>query len=76
MSENEVVIVSAVRTPFSKFGGVLKDFRSIDLGALVIRECLQRVDFSPAKVEEVNYGVSVILEAGTETAVPGRQAIF
>jgi acetyl-CoA C-acetyltransferase len=74
MTGNEVVIVSAVRTPFSKFGGVLKDFRSIDLGALVIRECLRRVNLAPAEVEEVNYGLSVILEAGLETDVPGRQA--
>lgn len=74
MAEKEVVIVSAVRTPFSKFGGVLKDFRSIDLGALVIRECLKRVNVKPAEVEEVNYGLSVILEAGIETDVPGRQA--
>jgi acetyl-CoA C-acetyltransferase len=74
MAANEVVIVSAVRTPFSKFGGVLKDFRSIDLGALVIRECLNRVNVSPAEVEEVNYGLSIILEAGIETDVPGRQA--
>lgn len=74
MSEKEVVIVSAVRTPFSKFGGALKDFRSIDLGALVMRECLRRVNVAPAEVQEVNYGLSVILEAGLETDVPGRQA--
>jgi acetyl-CoA C-acetyltransferase len=74
MSEKEVVIVSAVRTPFSKFGGALKDFRSIDLGALVMRECLSRVAVAPAEVQEVNYGLSVILEAGLETDVPGRQA--
>ena len=40
MEPNDVVIVSAVRTPVGKFGGTLKDFRSIDLGALVIKECL------------------------------------
>ena len=34
---NPVVIVSAVRTPFGKFGGSLKDIPSIDLGAMVIR---------------------------------------
>lgn len=74
MAAKEVVIVSAVRTPFSKFAGILKDFRSIDLGALVIRECLNRVKVKPEEVEEVNYGLSIILEAGIETDVPGRQA--
>ena len=74
MAGREVVIVSTVRTPFSKFGGVLKDIRSIDLAALVIRECLNRVELKPAEVEEVNYGLSIILEAGIETDVPARQA--
>lgn len=74
MPGKEVVIVSAVRTPFGKFGGTLRDFRSIDLGALVIKECLRRVNVKPEEVEEVNYGLSIILEAGLETDVPARQA--
>jgi acetyl-CoA C-acetyltransferase len=40
MEKNDVLVVSAVRTPFGKFGGVLKDIPSIDLGAMVIREAL------------------------------------
>lgn len=72
--ENEVVIVSAVRTPFGKFGGALRDFRSIDLAALVIKECVQRVNVRPEEVQEVNYGLSIIVEAALETDVPGRQA--
>ena len=43
MEKNHVVIVSAVRTPFGKFGGTLKDIPSIELGAMVIREVLKRV---------------------------------
>lgn len=74
MESNDVVIVSAVRTPVGKFAGALKDFRSIDLGALVIKECLRRVGVGPEEVEEVNYGLSMLLEAGLETDVPGRQA--
>jgi acetyl-CoA C-acetyltransferase len=30
---DDVVVVSAVRTPFGKFGGTLKDIPSIELGA-------------------------------------------
>ena len=74
MKENDVVIVSAVRTPFGKFGGVLRDFRSIDLAALVIKECVQRVKVNPEEVQEVNYGLSIIAEAALETDVPARQA--
>ncbi len=74
MAQKEVVIVSAVRTPFGRFGGTLRDFRSIDLGALVIKECLRRGGVKPEDVEEVNYGLSIIAEAAIETDVPARQA--
>ena len=37
----EVVIVSAVRTPIGKFQGALSDFSAPQLGAIVVREaCL------------------------------------
>ena len=32
------VIVSAVRTPFGKLGGALKDYEAPQLGAIAIRE--------------------------------------
>ncbi|MGO9313978.1 MAG: hypothetical protein ACLQBD_15205 [Syntrophobacteraceae bacterium] len=31
----EVVVVSAVRTPFGKFGGLMKDIDIYDLGSIV-----------------------------------------
>ncbi|MEA5619458.1 hypothetical protein VB711_16640 [Cronbergia sp. UHCC 0137] len=33
----EAYIVSAVRTPFGKFGGVLANLSPVDLGAIAIR---------------------------------------
>ncbi|MEM3112384.1 MAG: thiolase family protein [Candidatus Anstonellales archaeon] len=74
MSDRDVVIVSACRTPFSKFGGILKDFRSIDLAALVMKEVLRRVEVRPEEVEEINYGVSILAEVALETDCPARQA--
>jgi acetyl-CoA C-acetyltransferase len=74
MEKNDVVVVSAVRTPFGKFGGTLKDIPSIDLGAMVIREVLQRVNIKGEEVEETYYGVAVPGEVGLETDVPARQA--
>ena len=38
----EVVIVSAARTPFGKFGGGLKDLKAVDLGGYAIAEVLRR----------------------------------
>ena len=43
----EVVIVSGVRTAIGSFGGTLKDTPVVQLGALVIREALQRVGLRP-----------------------------
>jgi acetyl-CoA C-acetyltransferase len=74
MEKNDVVVVSAVRTPFGKFGGTLKDIPSIDLGAMVIREVLQRANVKGEEVEETYYGVAVPGEVGLETDVPARQA--
>jgi len=72
--KNGVVIVSAVRTPFGRFGGTLKDIPSIDLGAMVIREVLRRVNVKGEEVEEVYYGTAVPGEVALETDVPARQA--
>lgn len=74
MKENDVVVVSAVRTPFGKFGGTLKDIPSIELGAMVIREVLKRVNVKGEEVEETYYGSAVPVEVGLETDVPARQA--
>jgi acetyl-CoA C-acetyltransferase len=74
MEKNDVVVVSAVRTPFGKFGGTLKDIPSIDLAAMVMREALQRVNVKGDEVEETYYGSAVPGEVGLETDVPARQA--
>ena len=59
MEKSGVVIVSAVRTPFGKFGGTLRDIPSIELGAMVIREVLKRANVKGEEVEETYYGSAV-----------------
>ncbi|HVU10524.1 MAG TPA: thiolase family protein [Phototrophicaceae bacterium] len=53
---NEVVIVSAVRTPIGKLGGALSAVRPDDLAALVIKEAIRRAGVAPGEVEEVYLG--------------------
>jgi acetyl-CoA acetyltransferase family protein len=53
---DEVVIVSAVRTPIGKIRGALADVRPDDMAALVIREAVRRAGIDPALVEEVYMG--------------------
>jgi acetyl-CoA C-acetyltransferase len=65
------VIVSAVRTPFGKLGGALKDREATQLGALAIRAALERVDVPVDEVEYVLMGQ--VLQGGAGQA-PARQA--
>lgn len=52
----DAVIVDAVRTPFGRYGGVLKDVRPDDLAALVIRALVERTGIDPALIEDVILG--------------------
>ncbi len=56
-SANDVVMVSAVRTPFGRYGGSLKDIDYYELGAIPMKEVLNRVNVSPDVVGEVFWGV-------------------
>lgn len=58
----EVVIVSAVRTAIGSFGGSLKDVSAADLGALVIKEAVNRAGIKSELVEEVVFGN--VIQAG------------
>jgi len=72
----DVVIVSAVRTPFSRFGGALKSLHSTELGALVMREALRRVSVPGEAVDMVYYGMCIQSEAAIEYNVNARQALL
>ncbi len=49
----EVVIVSGARTAIGNFGGSLKDFPLVRMGALVIREALKKAKLRPVIKKEV-----------------------
>ncbi len=74
MGKDDIVIVSAVRTPFSKFDTAMADISSIDLAVIVLKEVIQRVGVKPEEVDEINYGVSVLAEVALTADVPARQA--
>lgn len=56
MELNDVVAISAVRTPMGKFGGSLKNIPSFDLGAISIKEALKRANLVGNEVEQVILG--------------------
>ena len=68
---NEVVIVSAARTPIGAFQGSLSSIPATKLGAIAIKEAIARANISPNDVSEVIMGN--VLTAG-EGQAPARQA--
>src|SRR5690625_4508594 len=53
----EVVIVDAVRTPFGRYNGALKDVRPDDLGAVVLKALVERNPKVPTEeIEDVVFG--------------------
>lgn len=53
----DVVIVNAVRTPFGRYGGSLREYDYFDLGAIPMRDVLSKVNLEPHIVDEVFWGV-------------------
>src|SRR5215470_10216738 len=67
----EVVIVSAVRTPIGRFQGSLSEVSAPQLGAIVVREAVKRAGVDPAQVSECIMGNVVGAGLGQN---PARQA--
>lgn len=67
----DIVIVSAARTAIGAFGKSLKDVPATDLGAVVIKEVLDRAGLKGEQIDEVILGN--VLQAGLGQN-PARQA--
>lgn len=82
----EVFIIDAIRTPIGNFGGTLSTIRPDDMGALVIKELMNRnKSVNPAAIEDVIMGCAnqagednrnvarmSLLLAGLPVTVPGE----
>jgi len=73
MSDQEVVIASAVRTPIGAFQGALSPLSASRLGAVAVKEAVKRAGAEPAQIERVIMGN--VLSAGMGQA-PARQAVI
>ena len=67
----EVVIVSAVRTPVGKFQGALSNMSATELGATAVKEAVLRAKLDPALIDECIMGNVVSAGLGQN---PARQA--
>jgi acetyl-CoA C-acetyltransferase len=68
---DDVVIVSAARTPVGSFNGGLSTVHAHDLGAVALQAAMSRAGIDPSDVDELIYGQ--VLAAG-EGQNPTRQA--
>ncbi len=67
----QVVILSAARTPFGRFGGAFRDLSPVELGAVALREAATRCNVPAAAMEHAILGNC--MGAATLGQVPGRQ---
>ena len=58
----DLYIVNCCRTAIGSFGGSLKNTPAADLGAVVVKEALNRAGVKPEQVDELMFGC--ILTAG------------
>jgi acetyl-CoA C-acetyltransferase len=71
LATDEVVIISACRTPVGKFQGSLSELSATQLGAIVVREAVKRAGVDPAQADECIMGNVVSAGLGQN---PARQA--
>lgn len=68
----EVFIVAATRTPFGRFGGMLKHLTAAELGAAAMKEAVRRAGVAGHTINRVFLGNC--MGAATLGQVPARQA--
>lgn len=81
---NDVVIVSAARTPVGTFGGALRGMHIRDLGAVAIKEVIKRANIDAGIIDEVIMGIvnspvdclNVSKEAALKAEVPESVPCF
>jgi 3-oxoadipyl-CoA thiolase len=69
---SRAVVLSAVRTPIGRYGGVLADVRPDDLAAIAIREAVARAGVPAAEIEDVWFGAAN--QAGEDNRNVARMA--
>ena len=73
-ARDDVVLVSAVRTPIGRYGGALKDVRPDDLAALAIAEAVRRAGVGRDAIEDVVLGCAN--QAGEDNRNVARMALL
>src|SRR5579872_4664670 len=70
----EAVIVEAVRTPFGRRNGALRDVHPVDLSAHVLNTLVERAGVSPELIDDVIWGC--VTQLGDQSSNVGRFAVL
>jgi acetyl-CoA C-acetyltransferase len=68
MTNAQVVVAGAVRTPIGKFGGSFVPLKASDLGVAAAKEAMRRAGVAPEAVDECLFGHGRQAGGGTNTA--------
>jgi 3-oxoadipyl-CoA thiolase len=71
---SRAVVLSAVRTPVGRYGGVLAGERPDDLAAAVIKEAVSRADVAAGEIEDVYFGAAN--QAGEDNRNVARMGVL
>jgi 3-oxoadipyl-CoA thiolase len=71
---SRAVVLSAVRTPVGRYGGVLAGERPDDLAAAVIKEAVERAGVDPGEIEDVYFGAAN--QAGEDNRNVARMGVL
>ncbi len=55
-SKDDMVCVAGARTPFGRFGGSMKDIDIYDLGAIAMKNVMEKINLNPELIDEVWWG--------------------
>jgi acetyl-CoA C-acetyltransferase len=75
-ADREPLLLSGIRTPFSRFGGALRGVPSVELAAYAMRRALEHSGVAPADVDEVYDGVTIPAEEALDGSIPARVAMI
>lgn len=70
----EAVIVEAVRTPVGRRKGKLANYHPIELGAVVLKELINRTKINPEEIDDVYFGC--VSQVGAQALNIGRNCVL
>lgn len=73
---SQTLLLGGARTPFSRFGGALREVPSVELAAFGMRAALARAGIAPDDIDEVYSGVTIPAEEALDGSIPARVAML